>query len=197
MKKGIAFFDFDGTVTTKDTLLEFIKFAKGAPAFYGGFLYNIFYLLAYKIKVISNQEAKEKVLGYFFRGTEITDFDRMAIEFSKKKLPSVIRPKALQEILTLQNDNIDVVIVSASPENWIRHWCLEKNLILIASVLEIKNGKLTGKISGRNCHGQEKVRRILEKYSIEEYNEVYAYGDTKGDLPMLSLATKSYYKPFL
>jgi HAD superfamily hydrolase (TIGR01490 family) len=197
VKKGIAFFDFDGTVTTKDTLLEFIKFAKGAPAFYGGFLYNIFYLLAYKIKVISNQEAKEKVLGYFFRGTEITDFDRMAIEFSKKKLPSVIRPKALQEILTLQNDNIDVVIVSASPENWIRHWCLEKNLILIASVLEIKNGKLTGKISGRNCHGQEKVRRILEKYSIEEYNEVYAYGDTKGDLPMLSLATKSYYKPFL
>ena len=197
MKKGIAFFDFDGTVTTRDTLLEFIKFAKGAPAFYGGFLYNIFYLLAYKLKVITNQEAKEKVLGYFFRGTDVTEFDRMAVEFSKIKLPSLIRSKAQNEILTLQNDNIDVVIVSASPENWIRHWCFEKNLILIASVLETRDGKITGKISGKNCHGQEKVRRILEKYSIEEYNEVYAYGDTKGDLPMLGLATKPYYKPFL
>jgi len=197
VKKGIAFFDFDGTVTTRDTLLEFIKFTKGAPAFYSGFLFNIFYLLAYKIKVITNQEAKEKVLGYFFRGTDVTEFDRMAVEFSKKKLPSLIRSKAQKEILTLQNDNIDVVIVSASPENWIRHWCFEKNLILIASVLETRDGKITGKISGKNCHGQEKVRRILEKYSIEEYNEVYAYGDTKGDLPMLGLATKPYYKPFL
>jgi len=197
VKKGIAFFDFDGTVTTRDTLLEFIKFTKGAPAFYSGFLFNIFYLLAYKIKVITNQEAKEKVLGYFFRGTDVTEFDRMAVEFSKIKLPSLIRSKAQKEILTLQNDNIDVVIVSASPENWIRHWCFEKNLILIASVLETRDGKITGKISGKNCHGQEKVRRILEKYSIEEYNEVYAYGDTKGDLPMLGLATKPYYKPFL
>jgi len=197
VKKGIAFFDFDGTVTTRDTLLEFIKFAKGAPAFYSGFVYNIFYLLAYKLKVITNQEAKEKVLGYFFRGTDVTEFDRMAVEFSKIKLPSLIRSKAQNEILTLQNDNIDVVIVSASPENWIRHWCFEKNLILIASVLETRDGKITGKISGKNCHGQEKVRRILEKYSIEEYNEVYAYGDTKGDLPMLGLATKPYYKPFL
>lgn len=34
----IAVFDFDGTVTTKDTLLEFIKFVRGPVSFYAGFL---------------------------------------------------------------------------------------------------------------------------------------------------------------
>jgi phosphatidylglycerophosphatase C len=197
VKKGIAFFDFDGTITTKDTLLEFIKFAKGKPAFYRGFLYNIFYLLAYKVKLISNQRAKEKVLSYFFKNTSVNDFEKLTVDFSKNKLPSLLRSGAEQEILKLQNDNFIVVIVSASPENWIRHWCKERNLILIATELEIMDGRISGKISGKNCHGQEKVRRILEKYAMEEYEEIYVYGDTKGDLPMLGLATKPFYKPFL
>jgi phosphatidylglycerophosphatase C len=197
VKKGIAFFDFDGTITTRDTLLEFIKFTKGKPAFYGGFLYNIFYLLAYKIKLISNQSAKEKVLSYFFKNTGVKDFEKLTVDFSKNKLPSLLRPGAEKEISRLQNDNFVVVIVSASPENWIRHWCKERNLILIATELEIIDGRISGKISGKNCHGQEKVRRILEKYTVEEYDEIYVYGDTKGDLPMLGLATKPFYKPFL
>ena len=197
MSKGIAFFDFDGTITTRDTLLEFIKFAKGKRAFYSGFLYNIFYLIAYKIKLISNQEAKEKVLSYFFKDMDLIEFDKLSEAFSKKKLPSIIRHGAEKEIARLQQENFVVVIVSASPENWIRHWCKERNLILIASELEVINGKVSGKISGKNCHGEEKVRRILEKYVLKEYDEIYAYGDTKGDLPMLGLATKSFYQPFI
>ena len=53
MKKAIAFFDFDGTITTKDTLLEFIRFSKGRFRFYLGFLLYSPYLIAYKIKLIA------------------------------------------------------------------------------------------------------------------------------------------------
>jgi HAD superfamily hydrolase (TIGR01490 family) len=197
VKKGIAFFDFDGTITTRDTLLEFIKFARGSLSFYLGFLYNIFYLVAFKIKLISNQSAKEKILTYFFKGTDAKKFEILTREFTNRVLPSLIRPGAVEEIKRLQKENFVVVIVSASPENWICHWCNENNLILIASKLEVINGSITGKISGKNCHGQEKVRRILENYSIDEFDEIYAYGDTKGDLPMLELATKPFFKPFL
>ena len=167
MKKGIAFFDFDGTITTRDTLLEFIKFAKGSLSFYLGFLYNIFYLLAFKIKLISNQSAKEKILTYFFKGTDAKKFEVLTRDFTSSVLPSLIRPGAVEEIKRLQKENFVVVIVSASPENWICHWCKENNLILIASKLEIIDGSITGKISGKNCHGQEKVRRILESYTID------------------------------
>jgi HAD superfamily hydrolase (TIGR01490 family) len=192
----IAFFDFDGTITTKDTLLEFIKFAKGRFRFYVGFFVCLPYLVAYKLKIISNQRAKEKVLNFFFRRTSVEIFKRDCKLFSKDVLPTLIRPKALEEIAQLQQEGFMVVVVSASPENWICYWAEEMKVKLIASRLEIFNNNITGKLVGRNCHGQEKVRRIAELYALADYEKVFAYGDSKGDKPMLQLATQKNYKPF-
>lgn len=197
MKKEIAFFDFDGTITTKDTLLEFIKFTRGRFRFYLGILLYSPYLLAYKLKIISNQSAKEKILGFFFSETPVVLFKEYCRSFSNKKLPKLIRPKALEEIHRLQKQKILVVVVSASPENWIEEWASANEVELIASRLEVKNQKLTGKILGRNCHGDEKVNRISELYDLSQYHIVAAYGDSQGDKPMLQLATHAYYKPFI
>ena len=196
MNKRIAFFDFDGTITTKDTLLEFIRFCKGDFSFLRGFLWNSPYLIAFKLRLISNQLAKEKVLQYFFRNTPVDEFQKQCGLFKHQRLPGLIRSKALDEIRILKEKGTDIVVVSASPENWIKEWAGEMNLHLIASRLEIKDGKITGKITGKNCHGQEKVRRILEAYRLHEYTEVSAYGDSAGDRPMLELAGSCYFKPF-
>lgn len=196
MKKGIAFFDFDGTITTKDTLLEFIKYCKGTSAFYAGFLVNSPFLLAYKLKIISNQAAKEKVLQYFFNTTPVDEFRNSCQKFATEIIPGLIRPGAIEEIKKLQQKGQTVVIVSASPENWISPWSEKLKVDLIATQLEIQNGLLTGRILGKNCHGAEKVNRINNKYSLGDYTEIAAYGDTKGDLPMLALAQHSFYKPF-
>lgn len=196
MKKGIAFFDFDGTITTKDTLLEFIRYCKGSNAFYAGFLINSPFLLAYKLKIISNQAAKEKVLQYFFHNTSADRFKEYCEKFAAEKIPGLIRPGAVEEIKKLQENGQTVVIVSASPENWISPWAEKLKVDLIATRLEIQNGLLTGKIQGKNCHGTEKVNRITNKYSLNEYSEIAAYGDTKCDLPMLALAQRPVYKPF-
>jgi phosphoserine phosphatase len=67
---------------------------------------------------------------------------------------------------------------------------------LLATRLEVSGNRLTGRIEGANCHGEEKVRRIRDAYQLKEYSQVYAYGDTKGDLPMLALADIRFYKPF-
>ena len=196
MKKGIAFFDFDGTITTKDTLLEFIKFSKGRLLFLIGFLVNAPYLVAFKMKLITNQKAKEKILQFFFRNTPLSDFKMQCEDFTRQVLPALLRPKALEEIRKLKEDGSIVVVVSASPENWIYEWAKSAGVELIASRLEIRDGNLTGKISGANCHGQEKVRRIMEQYHIPDFSEVYAYGDSKDDSPMLNLAHYAFYRPF-
>ena len=196
MKKKIAVFDFDGTITTKDTLLEFIKFSKGLLAFYLGFLLSCPFLIAYKLKIISNQSAKEKILKKFFRGTPILIFKQYCFDFSKKVLPKLIRKEAMKEIERLQTDGVTVVIVSASPENWIESWAAKTGTQLIASRMEAKDGKITGKLLGKNCHGNEKVKRICEQYDLSKHEIIAAYGDSRGDKPMLSLAAKSYYKPF-
>jgi len=89
-----------------------------------------------------------------------------------------------------------VVIVSASAQDWIKDWCAETGVSMIATKLEVKEGKITGKIEGNNCHGKEKVRRINETYNLSDYNEIYCYGDSRGDKPMLGLGNISFYKPF-
>lgn len=203
MSGKIAFFDFDGTITTKDTLLEFIRHSKGNTRFYLGFLLTSPWLVAYKIKLISNQTAKEKVLRFFFRHTPVDRFEQQCLLFSRDVLPRLIRPKALEEITKLKAAGADVVIVSASPENWIRAWTDAIDAELLATRLETapdkdpaKPPRLTGMILAANCHGEEKVRRILEAYTLENYQEIYTYGDTGGDRHMLKLGTVSFYKPF-
>ena len=196
MKRVIAFFDFDGTVTRKDTLLEFIKFSRGRLRFYLGFLINSPILIAYKIGIISNQTAKEWILRYFFSGRKLEFFQQQCDLFAEQVLPSLLRSKAINEINKLKEFGADVVIVSASAENWIKKWTDSLNLQLLATRLTTKNEKITGKIDGKNCHGKEKVSRIKERFSLSDYSDIYCYGDTKGDRPMLELGTIRFYKPF-
>jgi HAD superfamily hydrolase (TIGR01490 family) len=196
MNQRIAFFDFDGTITTKDTLLEFVKFSKGSLRFYLGFLLTSPWMVAYKLKLTSNHKAKEKFLTWFFSNTPQPVFQDWCTRFAAEIIPGLIRPKALTEIAKLQELGATVVIVSASPENWIKPWSEPMGLQLIATRLTLKKEKLTGMIEGRNCHGKEKVSRIKENYTLSDYNEILAYGDTSGDRPMLDLAAISFYQPF-
>jgi phosphatidylglycerophosphatase C len=196
VKKRIAFFDFDGTITTHDTLLEIIKFYKGRFRFYLGFIINAPFMIAWKAGIISNQAAKEKVLWYFFGGLPENNFQQRCDEFARTRIPLLLRSKALHEIEKLKTAGTEIVIVSASAENWITAWCRENGFRLAGTKLQIKNGLLTGKIEGRNCHGEEKVNRIHAAFNLSQYDEIYCYGDTKGDKPMLELATFSFYKPF-
>lgn len=198
----IAFFDFDGTVTTKDTLLEFIRFSKGTLPFYAGFLLNSPWLVAYRLKLISNQAAKERILTWFFGNTPLAEFQETCDRFATEVIPALLRPKALEEISVLQNKGYSIVIVSASPEHWLRRWTDSIQAGLLATRLETKPEsqkkptRLTGKILGHNCHGKEKVRRIGEAFDLNTYSEIYAYGDSSGDKPMLALAHHAFMKPF-
>ena len=196
MKRRIAFFDFDGTITTKDSLLEVIRYHKGDFLFYAGFILNMPFLVAYKLKLIRNSTAKQIVLRFFFSGTSLSSFQKKCEGFQLEKLPFLIRPKAITEIKKLQELHAEVVVISASAKNWLQHWADGIGVKLICTNLEIKNEKLTGRIDGENCHGEEKVRRIKAAYDLSMYDEIYCYGDTPGDKPMLSLATFSFYKPF-
>lgn len=196
MSRTIAFFDFDGTITTKDTLLEFIKYCKGKAAFYAGFALYSPWLIAYKLKLLSNQRAKEKMLRHFFGGMPADRFIQYCMDFTREVLPSLIRPKALQEIDKLKAAGAEVVVVSASPEYWLRHWCESVGVHCLATRLIVHDNRITGKIDGNNCYGKEKVARIKSHYNLDTFSSVYCYGDTSGDKPMLALGTIRFYKPF-
>ena len=188
MSRVIAFFDFDGTVTRKDSLLEFIKYSKGNRAFYFGFAIHAPMLIAYKLQIISNHRAKEIMLRYYF--------NQLCERFTSQVLPSLIRSKALREIDRFKKIGAEVVIVSASPENWLSYWCQSSGVKWLATKMDIAENKITGRIKGRNCYGEEKVRRIKEAYDLTNFSSANCYGDTSGDRAMLALANVKFYKPF-
>ncbi len=196
MKRRIAFFDFDGTITTKDTLLEIIKYHAGTSRYYLGFLLCSPYIIAWKLGLLPNYAAKERVMRFFFSNTPVEEFQRKCDAFANDVLPTLLRPKALDEIERLQQAGAEVVIVSASPGNWSQQWRTKLGLASLATRLQVKDNKLTGRFDGKNCHGEEKVCRIRDAYDLDAYDEVYSYGDSKGDKPMLGLATFAFYKPF-
>ena len=121
------------------------------------------------------------------RWFSVRDYAKLLIE--DVKLKTELKEK-------LKAAGAEVVIVSASAENWLQQWCSVHQLQLMGTRLEIKNDLVTGKIENLNCHGKEKVNRINAAFDLSQYSEIYCYGDTKGDKPMLELATFSFYKPF-
>ena len=80
--RSIAFFDFDGTVTRKDSLADFIQYTVGKPTYYIGLLKLSPILMAYTFKLIPNYIAKEKLITYFFKGWDINQFKRLAEQYS-------------------------------------------------------------------------------------------------------------------
>ena len=66
MNKEIAFFDFDGTITTRDSMIEVIRFVKGTGGLLTGLALLSPWLVALKLGLVSRHKAKEKMLAYFF-----------------------------------------------------------------------------------------------------------------------------------
>ncbi len=195
-EKAIALFDFDGTLTTKDSLIDFIQYAVGKPAFYFGLLWQSPKLAAFALKLMSNNKAKESLLGHYFAGWEAERFEQVARQYSLTQIDRLMRPKGLERILWHQAQGHRVVVVSASMESWLQAWCHTKSVELIGTQLEIKAGRVTGKFASNNCHGQEKVNRIKAQYNLADYQQIYAYGDTSGDTEMLELADKPHFRVF-
>jgi phosphatidylglycerophosphatase C len=195
-KPALALFDFDGTITTRDTLFEFIMYSKGKARFFSGFMLLAPVLTLFKAGVISNSKAKQIVMAHFFKGTSVAEFNNVCLAFANERVPPLIRPKALEEIRQHKANGHKVIIVSASPENWVRPWAESLQVECIATRLEVVSGKLTGRFEGMNCHGEEKVLRVQKYLDTKEYPVIYTYGDTSGDRPMLALGTHSHYKPF-
>lgn len=196
MKPAIAFFDFDGTITRRDTLFEIIRFQKGEGALYAGLALLSPALIMMKAGLISKQKGKDLVLQYFFRNTPVDEFRDKCAAFCRDKLPGLIRENALKEINQHLAKGHRVVVVTASAQEWVKPWCDCVGIECIGTQLEIRNAVVTGRIHGVNCNGEEKVRRIRQQYNLPVFGDIYAYGDTDGDKPMLQLATFGFFRKF-
>ena len=190
MRKVYAF-DFDGTLTTCDTLLAFIRYANGTLAFMWGFLRHAHLLVLMKLKLYPNWKAKQKVFSYFFKGMDLEVFNSLCQHFAADNR-ELLRPKGLQLVAQAQAEEADTLIVSASIDNWVQPFF--PHVKVLGTQIEVKDGRLTGRFLTKNCYGQEKVNRILALYPDRNTYHLIAYGDSRGDKELLAFADEAYYQ---
>ena len=192
MKKIYAF-DFDGTLTTQDTLLVFIRYACGTWGFVLGFLRYSPLLVLMKLRLYPNYRAKQKVFAHFFRGMTLSDFDTLCLRFADTHR-GLLRAEGIKAVEKAQAEGAEVLIVSASIDNWVQPFF--PKVKVLGTQIEVKEGLLTGRFLTRNCYGQEKVERILALYPQREKFVLTAFGDSRGDKELLAFADEAHYKPF-
>ena len=78
------------------------------------------------------------------------------------------------------------LVISASPEFLLRDVCARRGLELIASPVD----PVTGRVLGPNCHGEEKVRRLYERFPNAHVDRFFS--DSKNDAPLAKLANRAY-----
>ena len=92
----ICAFDFDGTLTKKDTFVEFIRYVHGERKTITGFLLHLPLLLLMKLHLYSNQKAKQKVFSWFFQNMEIDRFNLLCRDFAHTNKQHLLRPAGIK-----------------------------------------------------------------------------------------------------
>ena len=154
------------------------------------------FIFLFLLKIIPNWKAKQYIVGHFFKGEHLENFQHKCDGFSKSYIPKILRKEALEKLEAHQKRGHEIVIVSASAENWLAGWCKEKGIKLIATRLEVENNCLTGKLMGENCYGPEKLIRLEKELELKDYEGIYVYGDSKGDKEILKIASHPFYRKF-
>jgi len=195
-QRVVAVFDFDGTITTRDTLPVFIRFAVTLMHLIKGSLYMAPFVLLFKLKVIPNYTAKERLFKTFFKGISIDRFNELSDKFITN-IDQIVNPVALEKVRWHQQMGHEVIIISASVENWIRPWANKNDIeTVLATGLQLDDQIITGNFLTKNCHGAEKVNRLLEAYPDRDSYTLYAYGDSNGDKELLAAADYPFYRKF-
>ena len=116
--------------------------------------------------------------------------------FAMHVLPGMLRHEAMQRLEWHKQQGHRCVAISASLEYYVRPWATKAGFEdVIATRLQIgEQGCITGKISGANCFGIEKVRRLEDLLGVRDGYILYAYGDSRGDKELLSYADHAYYR---
>ena len=194
--RTVAVFDFDGTLTTKDTFVQFIRHCFGQWKTLCGFLLYSPFLVLYKLRLIRNDVVKQMVFSFFFKGMRKSLFESKCKEFVNR-IDEITNREAMNKLNFHIKNGHTAIIISASIDNWIHPWA-ELNGIsqVLGTKIEIEGDVLTGRFSSPNCFGDQKVVRLKEYFPNWSDTVFYAYGDSSGDKELLEFADYSYFRRF-
>lgn len=192
-----AAFDFDGTLTRRDTLLDFLAHAFGRGRLLMELLRIAPSLVLMKLGLVDNGGTKRRLLSRYLRGRSVDEVRRLAERYCADRYDALMRPDTLAALERHKADGDTVVIVTASLSVWVGPFARRLGVDrLIATEADVSpDGTFTGGFATPNCHGPEKVRRLAEAFPSlapgrkrPSHPYLEAYGDSAGDRDLLALA---------
>jgi len=183
----IAAFDFDGTISTCDSLKKFVLFAVGPRRYAGAALSILPFLPMVPFSRGARETAKRLFLRAALGGIETETLKKIAWRF-QARLDTLVRPEMLERIQQHVCLGHTIVLVSASPSLYLSFWA-ERHAIphVLATELDLRGKRFAGHWQSPNCWGPEKTRRLQAWWQQARPSSLYVYGDSRGDREMAAL----------
>lgn len=191
----VAAFDFDGTLTRRDTLAPFLAEVAGPSSFTRNVLLELPALAAAATRPSSRDAAKARLLRRTLSRRLATEVQATGESYGERLVATGLRSEVVARMQRHRTAGHQIVIVSASLEIYLQVVASRLELDgLVCTRLEVgDDGRLTGEMLNGNCRGREKARRLrawLHEHEIPDA-QIWAYGNSSGDREMLAMA----YRP--
>lgn len=193
--RGLALFDLDGTITTRDTMFAFVLHCRGPVRTALGLVWLSPWLVGYVLKLVPNDVAKRRLVRHFLAGASRAEIAAWSASFADA-VDAMVRPGARERLQWHREQGHDLVLVSASLDLWVRPWAERHGLRLLCTEGRFDGDRFSGDWATPNCHGPEKEARIRAAMALDDYARIWSYGDSSGDAEMLALAHESSFRPF-
>ncbi|THD54860.1 HAD-IB family hydrolase, partial [Phenylobacterium sp.] len=189
-------FDFDGTLTIRDSYMTFLKWRAGPRLYALGLVRLIPALLAYlfhrdrgRLKAAATRE--------YLRGVPRHTLEADARVFAEKFSRRLLRPDAMAAWKRWRGEHVRLVIVTASPEITVAPFArgLGADVLIGTELAFDAQDRVTGGFATPNCRGPEKVARLKAALGTDLELRA-AYGDTGGDREMIAMAEIKGYRVF-
>ncbi len=186
-RRGVAAFDFDGTLVPGDSLPRFLSWVLGRPAFARALVPAVpNMMLAYRRG--GRDGSKAALLERALAGQAAADVAGVGMAFGAA-MAHRIRPAMLERMAWHDRQGHRRVLVSASLAVYLEPFGRLTGFDhVIATRLETgDDGRLTGRLQGPNVRAGQKAIRLAELFGRGTV-EMWAYGDSAGDREMLAMA---------
>lgn len=192
----VVAFDFDGTLTVKDSYTAFLKWRTSKSAWILGGLQLVPAAVSYFFHR-DRSRIKAAATKVYLAGVSRERLETDARLFAEQHSRSLLRPDAVIAWKRWRNERVRLVIVTASPDLVVAPFArgLGADDLLGTPLHFDERGRVTGEFASPNCRGAEKVARLRAAFG-PDLRVRAAYGDTGGDTEMLAIAEEPYFKVF-
>jgi HAD superfamily hydrolase (TIGR01490 family) len=191
---NLALFDFDGTLTLGDNFVPFARMQASRRRKLVADVCLSPLVVGYELGYLRPSWMRQRISWFAFRGRPLSEVAQWGEHYAAQVLPRNLRSEAFARLQWHQAQGDTIAVVSASLEPYLAPWCRQHGLELICTRLEVRAGVCTGRYLHGDCTGAEKARRIRERFELQRYAQVYAYGDTPEDSEMLALAHRPHLR---